>query len=191
MPTLIDSGLAGEVIWLGHVPADGSLCAQPREHLELGFGGVVGERHEGENRPSCVRVRNLHPVGTEIRNERQLTILADEEIQAIALTMGLVALDPALLGASLVVRGISDFTHVPPSSRLQSASGLTLVVDMENRPCVLPGQEIEAKAPGHGRAFKPAAEDRRGVTAWVQRPGALKLGEKLRLFIPDQRGWAP
>jgi hypothetical protein len=91
----------------------------------------------------------------------------------------------------MVLSGIPDFTHVPPSSRLQGPSGLTLTIDMENRPCVLPGREIEADAPGHGKAFKAAAAGRRGVTAWVERPGAVALGEELRLFIPDQRAWSP
>ena len=62
---------------------------------------------------------------------------------------------------------------------------------MENRPCNLPGREIEAEAPGHGKAFKAAAQNRRGVTAWVERPGSLALGDSLTLFIPDQRAWAP
>ncbi|SDD29812.1 MOSC domain-containing protein [Ruegeria marina] len=189
MPVLKDSGFSGWVEWLGHVPAGASIRAQPVLELDLGFEGVRGGRHAGTNRESCVRVRNLYPRGTEIRNVRQLTVLAAEELEAIAAKMGLEKLDPALLGANVVLRGIPDFTHVPPSSRLQSASGTTLTVDMENRPCVLPGREIEAEKAGHGAAFKPAAEGRRGVTAWVERPGRLTIGDQLTLFIPDQRGW--
>ena len=94
-------------------------------------------------------------------------------------------------GANMVLRGIPDFTHVPPSSRLLSPAGPSLTIDMENRPCVLPGREVEQEAPGHGAAFKPAAAGRRGVTAWVERPGTLRLGDRLSLFIPDQRPWAP
>ncbi|MCB1400872.1 MAG: sulfurase, partial [Rhodobacteraceae bacterium] len=93
------------------------------------------------------------------------------------------------VGASLVLHGIPDLTHLPPSSRLQGPDGVTLVVDMENRPCVLPGKVIETHHPGHGAAFKPAGKDRRGITAWVERPGALRLGEMLRLHVPDQRAW--
>jgi hypothetical protein len=44
---------------------------------------------------------------------------------------------------------------------------------------------------GQGRAFKEAARDRRGVTAWVEREGRLALGEGLRLHVPGQRAWAP
>jgi len=49
---------------------------------------------------------------------------------------------------------------------------------------------IEAVRPGNGRGFKRAAEGRRGVTAWVEREGMLRLGDTLRLHVPDQRAWA-
>ena len=49
---------------------------------------------------------------------------------------------------------------------------------------------IAAAHPGHGARFKPAAEDRRGVVAWVEREGMLRLGDDIRLHIPDQRPWA-
>lgn len=191
MPTLRETEYLGEIVWLGRVPAGDSIRAQQADRLELSFDGVAGERHEGTNAPSCVRVRNLHPEGTEIRNVRQLSILSQEELARIAADMGLETVDPEYLGASMVLRGIPDFTHVPPSSRLQGADGCTLVVDMENRPCVFPGREIQSDFPGHGPKFKPAATDRRGITAWVQRPGRVQVGDVLKLFVPDQRNWAP
>jgi len=191
MPVLIKTEHEATVTWLGFVPAGEGLRALPREALDLGFGGVTGERHHGVTAPSCVRMRNLHDEGTEIGNVRQLSVLSQEELDATAAEMGLESLDPAWLGASLVISGIPDFTHVPPSSRLQGPDGCTLVVDMENRPCVFPGKEIEGDRPGHGTRFKPAAKGRRGITAWVQRPGKLKIGDPVSLFIPDQRGWMP
>ncbi|MDA7965900.1 sulfurase [Ruegeria sp.] len=191
MPVLRKTEFQGEVVWLGHVPAGGSLQAGAVETLDLSLSGDRGARHEGATRPSCVRVKNLYPEGTEIRNVRQLSILSAEEMEATAAEMGLDHLDPRLVGASIVVRGIPDFTYVPPSSRLQTPGGLTMTIDMENRPCVLPGREIEAEAPGYGAAFKPAAKGRRGVTAWVERAGVLNLGDRLTLFVPDQRNWTP
>ena len=191
MPVLRETEFKARIVWLGHVPAGQTLRAMPVDRLELGFSGEQGARHEGVNRPSCVRVSNLYPKGTEIRNVRQLTILSAEELDRIAAEMGMDQLDPALLGASVIVQGIPDFTHVPPSSRLQAESGTTVTVDMENRPCVLPGREIEAEKPGFGAGFKPAAQGRRGVTAWVERPGQLAIGDTLTLFVPDQRAWAP
>jgi len=191
MPVLRDSGFKGEVTWLGHVPADSGLQSVPSNGLQLGFGGIAGERHEGENRSSCVRVRNLYPEDTEIRNVRQITILSEEELALIAADMEMERIDPGHLGATIVLRGIPDFTFVPPSARLQGPGGVTLTVDMENRPCVLPGREIEKDHAGLGARFKPAARNRRGITAWVERPGRLSLGDRLALFVPDQRAWAP
>lgn len=191
MPTLKETEYVAEIAWLGQVPAGQGIQSEARERLTLGFEGVAGERHEGAVAPSCVRVRHLHPQGTPIRNVRQLSILAEEELELIASDMELAVVSPEHLGASLVLRGIPDFTHVPPSSRLQAPDGCTLVIDMENTPCVFPGKEIDQVAPGHGPRFKPAAAGRRGVTAWVQRPGRIQLGDRLRLFVPAQRAWTP
>ncbi len=185
-----ESEFVAEVVWVGVSAVGGSLRSGALEALELGFSGIGGARHEGENRPACVRVRDLHAEGTEIRNVRQLTILSEEELTAIGAEIGVAELDPGLLGANVVVKGVPDFTHVPPSTRLQGPSLVTLTVDMENLPCVLPGREIEAEEPGHGKAFKRASEGRRGVTAWVERPGVLSVGDRLALWLPAQRGWA-
>lgn len=191
MPILKDSGYFGEVVWLGYVPAGDSMRARPVTQLDLGFDGIAQGRHTGALRQSCSRLSNLYPRGPEIRNVRQFSILSAEELEVIAGKMKLDRLDPSLIGASVVLRGIPDFSHVPPSARLQGPSGVTLTVDMENRPCVLPGREIEAESPGYGAAFKSAAEGRRGVTAWVERTGGLELGDGLRLFVPDQPAWSP
>jgi hypothetical protein len=192
MPALIPTDYYATITWLGVVPDRAAgLKAVPRETLTLEFAGPEGEDHGGLTRPSCSRVLSQYPRDTVIRNTRQLSVMSDEELAAIATAMGLDTLDPSYTGATLVIDGISDFTHVPPSSRLQGESGATIVVDMENRPCMLPAREIEADMPGHGKAFKSAAKDLRGVTAWVEREGVFTLGERLRLHIPDQRAWAP
>lgn len=194
MPALVATEIHGEVVWLGRVvqPVGQDLIIHgaPLDTLPVSFAGYEGEVHSGLTRPSCSRVRDLHPVGTKIRNVRQLTVVSEEELAAIAEALDLDRVDPAWMGASMVVRGISDFTHVPPSSRLQNGSGATIVVDMENQPCTQVARTIEADRPGHGKAFKAAAKDRRGVTAWVEREGVFHVGDRLRLFVPGQRAWA-
>ena len=192
MPALIPTDHYATITWLGVVPdRAAALKAQPRESLNLSFAGPEGEDHGGLTRPSCSRVLSQHPRDTVIRNTRQMCVMSAEEIAAIAAAMGIASLDPVYMGATMVIEGISDFTHVPPSSRLQGPSGATIVIDMENRPCTLPSREIEADMPGLGKAFKPAAKGRRGVTAWVEREGILHVGDRLRLHVPDQRAWAP
>lgn len=192
MPAIIPTDHVGRIIWLGRVTdSEADLRAAPLDAAELTFAGVPGEFHGGETRPACSRVSALYPRGTTIANTRQLSILSAEELAIVAQKMGLEALDPRWLGASMVIEGIPDFSHLPPSSRLQGPDGAALVIDMKNRPCHLPARVIEEDAPGRGRAFKSAAEGRRGVTAWVEREGRIALGDPLRLFIPDQRAWAP
>ncbi|MFP4405283.1 MOSC domain-containing protein [Rhodosalinus sp.] len=190
MPALKPTGFHATIRWIGRVTdRDASLRAETLTEARLTFAGIAGEAHGGVTRPSCSRVTAQHPRGTEIRNVRQLSILSAEELNRIAAKMGVPRLDPAWLGASLLIEGIPDFSRVPPSSRLQAPEGATLVVDMENRPCHLPAEVIEAEAPGHGRAFRTAAAGRRGVTAWVEREGTIRVGETLRLHVPDQPVW--
>ena len=190
MPALIPTAFEGTITWLGRVPTQPAQLASTAEaEVFASFAGVAGEVHGGLTRPSCSRVSAQYPDGTEIRNVRQFSVLSGEELALIAAEMGLQTLDPGLLGVSLVISGIPDFSHLPPSSRLQADSGATLVVDMENRPCTLPAKGIEVAHPGFGKKFKPAAKDRRGVTAWVEREGVLRLGQRVRLHVPDQRAW--
>lgn len=186
------TAFTGTITWLGRVPRDRpNIRAEPVARVRASYGGFEDDYHGGLTRPACVRVKNRHARGTEIRNTRQLSILSSEEMAGIAADIGIERLDPALLGVSVVIAGIPDFTHVPPGARLQAPNGATIVIDVENGPCNLPAREIEKEAEGHGAAFKAAARGRRGVTAWIEREGDLAVGDELALFVPDQRAWAP
>ena len=179
MPVLKPTGHVGRIVWLGLVrDRDAALESAAVESLAVTFAGPEGEAHGGLTRPSCSRVL------------AQFSVLAAEDLAAIAAKMGVERLDPALVGATMVVEGIPDFSHLPPSSRLQGEGGATLVVDLENRPCQLPAKPIEARHPGLGGKFKAAAQGRRGIVAWVEREGLFRLGEAVRLHIPDQPVWA-
>lgn len=191
MPALKPTSFTGRITWLGIVPdRSDSLRAVSTKAVEATFDGFPGEAHGGPTRPSCVRVKSQYPQGTIIRNVRQLSVLSAEDLAATAAQMELEAIDPALVGASIVIEGIPDFTHVPPSSRLQGPSGACLVIDMENRPCNLPAREIEREAAGFGGRYKQAAKGRRGVTAWIERAGRFEVGDRLVLHVPDQPTWA-
>mgnify|MGYP002784690483 CR=1 FL=1 len=192
MPALIPTGHKARVVWLGFQPEPVQnlvIRALPLTEMPLSFAGFAGESHSGLTRPSCSRVLKQHPRGTAIRNVRQLAVVSAEEMAEVARDMGLDRMDPAWVGASLVVEGIPDFTHLPPSSRLQGPDGVTLVIDMENLPCQEPAVTIEKARPGMGKGFKAAAAGKRGVTAWVEREGVLRLGDTLALHIPQQRAW--
>lgn len=193
MPALLPTKFTGVITFLGAVPHRNAPTLQTEvlQELPLVFGGYSGDVHSGLTRPSCSRVLSQHPRDTEIANTRQLSLVSAEEIAEIAADCGLDVMDPVWMGASIVISGIPDFTHLPPSARLQSADGTTLVIDMENRPCQFPAMTIDAAHPGKGKPFKAAAKGKRGVTAWVERPGTLRLGDTLTLHVPGQRAWAP
>ena len=191
MPALKPLKLTGQIVWLGHVPdREAALASTAQGEMALSFAGPAGEDHGGLTRPSCSRVISQYPRGTEIKNTRQLSVVSAEELAHIAEAMGVDTLDPWLVGATMVLSGIPDFSHLPPSSRLQIANGATLTVDMQNRPCHLPAAEIEVPHPGKGRAFKAAARGLRGVTAWVEREGTARVGDSVTVHVPDQRAWA-
>jgi hypothetical protein len=175
MAALKPTHFIGTLTWLGLVAdRDAQLESQALSSLTALYSGPVGEAHGGLTRPSCSRVLGQYPRNTDIRNTRQFAIVSQEELDRTAADMGLDRLDPALLGSTMVIAGIPDFSHLPPSSRLQGEGGATLVVDMNNRPCTLPARPIENRHQGFGAKFKPAAMNRR---------------EKIRLHVPDQRSW--
>ncbi len=194
MPALIPTDHIARVVWLGFQPVPVEklvITSQAVDDMPLTFAGFEAEVHAGLTRPSCGRVLKQHPRDTTIRNVRQLCVVSAEEMAEVARDMGLDRMDYAWVGASLVLEGIPDLTHLPPSSRLQGPDGVTLVVDMENLPCQEPAVTIEKARPGLGKGFKQAAEGKRGVTAWVEREGTLRLGDEVRLHIPAQLSWQP
>ncbi|MEL6290079.1 MAG: sulfurase [Pseudomonadota bacterium] len=167
------------------------LVSRRVDRVEVSFDGFVGEDHGGPTRPSCSRVLRQYPKrGTEIRNARQVSIVSPDELAKIALAMGIARVEPEWIGANLALDGIPDLSQLPPSSRLIFEGGTSLVVDIENGPCRFPGEIIDRHVPGKGAAFPRKAKGLRGVVGWVERPGAISLGERCRLHCPPQRIYA-
>jgi hypothetical protein len=189
MAILKPSGLVGriEAIAINHPDGD-ERNATAVERAMARFDGLEGDAYASLTRPACVRTEDQYPLGAEIRNVRQLTIVSAEELAAIGQAMGLPGpLEPDWMRVNLVVSGFPDFTQIPPSSRLILEGGASLVVDMENEACAYPGELIDARFPGRGKFFMKAAWGRRGVTAWVEREGAIAKGAAVALHIPPQR----
>jgi MOSC domain len=155
--------------------------------MRLLFSGPEGDCHAGPTRKSDSRTLQLYKRDTDIRNVRQVTILAEEELADIAKTLHVPVIDPAWFGANMVVAGIADFTQLPPSTRLQFPSGATLVVDMENAPCSQIAKVVERHHPGTQLNVVPAALHKRGVTAWVECEGEVRAGDTIKIVIPPNR----
>jgi len=158
-----------------------------RDRLTLTFDGIAGDCHGGRTRASDSRMVTQYRRGTEVANTRQVSILSEEELAEIAAKMGIGELSPEWVGANLVTRGIPDLTLLPPSTRLMFSSGATLIVDLENGPCRYVGEVIEKHHPGKGSGFVAATQHKRGVVAWVEKPGDIAMDDEIVLHIPPQR----
>lgn len=170
------------------------FVSQAVSALPLTYHGIAGDFHEGPTRNSGGR-EPWYARGTEMKNERQVSLLSEEELTEIAAAMGIEVLEPGWIGANLVVSGIPEFSFLPPRTLLMFEGGVTLRVDGYNAPCRLAGGEIARQsgieAEDHTRtdmalAFKDAAHMKRGLVAWVEREGQIEPGEAFTARIWSQ-----
>ena len=176
MPPISVSGL-------GLADTRGTFVTRPLERVELTWAGIDGDLHSGLTMKSNVRQKH-HPRGTELRNSRQISIVSDEELAIIAHDLGVSHIAFEWLGANLCLRGLPSLTQIAPSTRLLFPSGASLVVDSENLPCKQPGRVIQTHFPVAPANFVKAALNRRGVVAWVEKPGLIMLNDVVQPFTP-------
>ncbi len=160
----------------------------PKPALTLGFDGIAGDRHGGITRRSGGR-EPWYPRGTEMRNERQLSIVCSDELAEAAAEMGIPEIRPEWIGANMVLAGIPRLTMLPPRTCLFFAGGVTVRIDGLNVPCRFSGRSIAANHPdreGLDIAFVKAARHRRGLVGWVEKPGVIKAGESVEARLPEQ-----
>ncbi|MBS7539788.1 MOSC domain-containing protein [Ancylobacter lacus] len=172
--------------------ADGvGFGTRPVDRLDVDLEGIAGDRHRGFARPACSRVP-WFPRRTPIRNSRQISIVAPDELVAIAARLGVAEVRAEWLGANMVLEGVGELTRLPPGTRLH-AGGVTLVVEGENAPCRHAGQAVAAAVPdapaGLDLAFVTAARGLRGLVGWVERAGELVSGTQVDVWVPAQRLW--
>jgi hypothetical protein len=158
------------------------------DSLTLGFEGIAGDRHGGLTRRSGGR-EPWYPRGTEMRNERQLSLLAPDDLAAIARGMDVPEIRPEWIGGNLLISGIRDFTLLPPRTCLFFAGGATIRIDGLNVPCRFSGRSVAAhysEQKGLDIAFVRAGKHSRGLVGWVEKPGVIKVGETLQARVPEQ-----
>lgn len=171
--------------------ADGDgFVSRAVDRLEVDLEGLAGDRHHGHARPACSRVP-WYPRGAPIRNARQLSLVAPDELAEIARRMDLPEVRPEWIGANLVIEGVRRLTRLPPGTRLHFPSGAALAIEGENGPCRHAGASIGAHYPereGLDLAFPQVARGLRGLVAWVERAGELTPGE-VEVRVPAQHVW--
>jgi hypothetical protein len=155
--------------------------------VSLEFGGIKGDRHFGLTRPSDSR-QPMYPRGTEILNRRQITIVTEEELAKVAEELGVEHVLPEWLGANLLLKGFTELTKLTIGSRIIFPNGAGLICMGENKPCTLPGEEIQKHYETHPKLatrFIRSGYKRRGIVCAVERTGEIFEGDEVKILIND------
>jgi len=167
----------------------GSIIESTRmARVQVTAAGFDGDRHAGLTRPANVRDKDV-PRGTVLRNDRQVTIVSQEELAQVAAALDVPEVRPEWLGANLSLSGVTNLSGLPPGSRLVFSDGVVLGVEAQNQPCTGPGRVIQAAYPQHpglAAAFPKAARGLRGLTASVRQPGSIATGDLCEVHPPDE-----
>ena len=178
------SPIATGVVVATHVwPADSDTPIDVPA-LDLDWGGAIGDRHHGVTMSSDTRQKEVFARGTEIRNHRQLSIIDAAELAEIAAALGIDELAAGTIADNICTSGIPGLTALEAMSRLEFASGAVLMTGGRNAPCTIAGRMVQARYGSPAEKFPKAAFDRRGITAWVERPGAIRPGDEVRVLPP-------
>ncbi|MER9597580.1 MOSC domain-containing protein [Mesorhizobium sp. M0244] len=158
--------------------------------LQLGFDSIDGDFHAGTTRRSGGR-EPWYPRGTEMRNERQLSIVAAGELAIVAERMGIAEIKPEWIGANLVIEGLPHLSMLPSGTLLFFKGGATVKVDAQNGPCRIAGRSVAEHAgmadhDAGALLFPKAAKRLRGLVAWVEKPGTITAGEEISVRMPEQ-----
>jgi MOSC domain-containing protein YiiM len=169
---------------LGIADVPGAFVTRPLESFVLTYAGLEGDRHAGLTMKAGSRQKHL-PKGVELRNARQLSLVAVEELARIAEVLALPRVDFTWLGANLLLSGLPELTQLAPSTRLLFPSGAVIVVDGDNAPCTKAGRAVAEGAKvsdaGLPSRFVKAAWKRRGLVGWVERPGLVRVSDPVTL----------
>lgn len=158
------------------------------EALELDFEGITANRHRGHTRKADARVPYLKR-GAQMRNCRHLSLVSVEDCAELARRLDLNLLDPAWLGANLVVAGIPHFSYIPRGTKLLCEGGAVLNIEDQNAPCSRAAEAIAQANPGRDDiklTFPKIAKGLRGIVATVEFPALLRVGALLTLRLPEQ-----
>ncbi len=184
--------LSGTVIAVLTAADPHTLVSTRLAQAQVTFAGFEGDKHSGLTRPSNSRTP-YYPRGTEIRNDRQVSILSEEEMQQVAVALDVPEVLPEALGANLLLRGVPHLTLLPARTRLVFSGGVVLRVEEENFPCSGPAKVLagQFQRPELASMFQKAAYHLRGLVASVERPGSICAGDTVQVEVPAQRTYQP
>ncbi|AZO00464.1 MOSC domain-containing protein [Mesorhizobium sp. M9A.F.Ca.ET.002.03.1.2] len=181
--------LAAQVAALYVAPSD-HFETRAVDELRVSFDGIDGDYHAGITRRSGGR-EPWYTRGTEMRNERQLSVVAADELAIVAGRMGVAEVKPEWIGANLLIEGLPHLSMLPSGTLLFFRGGVTVKVDAQNGPCRIAGRSVAENAgmadhEAGALLFPKAAKRLRGLVAWVEKPGRITAGEEISVRVPEQ-----
>ena len=161
----------------------GTLSKSEQASLEFAFDGIVGDRHRGLTRRAWEQT-DKQPEGTERRNERQWSAVAQEDLNQVSQALGLArSLSAGDVAVNLSISGIPDFSRLPRGTIFTFEGGVVLMVEEYNPPCsvmsqyVSEGHETTTGVPLEEAGFIEASKFSRGLVGVVEVPGVVSVGE--------------
>lgn len=161
--------------------------------LDFAFSGIPGDRHHGATRPSG-SLEPWYERGTEMKNERQVTILSPDDLAGIAEDLRIPELRTEWIGGNILMSGIPHFTMLPSRTLIMFEGGVTIRVDGLNPPCRNSGRSIASEFEGRDDiefGFPKFAQYRRGLLTWVEKEGRIEKGESATVRIFPQWIYRP
>lgn len=158
------------------------------QSLDFAFSGIPGDRHHGATRSSGA-LEPWYPRGTEMKNERQVTILCPDELSGVASDLQIPELKTEWIGGNILMSGIPHLTMLPSRTILLFEGGVTIRVDGLNPPCRTAGRSIAGEFEGRDDiefGFPQFAKHRRGLLTWVEKEGRIEKGESVDVRIFPQ-----
>ncbi|MGH2582481.1 MAG: MOSC domain-containing protein [Anaerolineales bacterium] len=165
----------------------GSLPGKLVDEVEVQWEGFVGDKHFGLTMEAGSS-QKPYPKGAQVRNVRQISIVSQEELSDIAEALQIPRLEPDWVGANMLVSGIPDLTRLPAGSRFYFEQGVGIVVEGENMPCTTAGGSLQSQYPERPEIttiFPKKAIGKRGLVAWVERPGVILKGESVMVRLAN------
>lgn len=178
MPAFVKSTLVGS--------DPETLLTTRHDSITLTFEGVAGDIHAGYTRAADSRTP-WYPRGTQIRNDRQVSLVSLEELAEVAAIMKISEIKPEWLGANIMVSGIPNLSLLAWKTRLVFSSGAVLSNLRENNPCPGPAKLIALAydQPELASLFSKAAMHLRGIVATVELPGIINLGDEIQVITKN------
>ncbi|MEP3279468.1 MAG: MOSC domain-containing protein [Stappiaceae bacterium] len=187
------SRISGRVATLFGTRNEKDFVTHGQNALNLTFEGIPGDRHAGFTRKSGGR-EPWYPRGTEMCNERQVSLLSVEELELIASNMDIDEIRPEWIGGNIVTESIPHLSLLPSRTRLVFEGGAVVRVDGYNVPCRVAGKSVAEHYPereGLDLLFPQRAKHRRGLVGYVEKPGLVHAGETITAHVPEQWIYAP